>query len=98
MRFALLFAAMLAAPLVSQHPKRAYEPVRLPSGKLQADEILKADHQRALRELERIGQLAAELKAMLEKDGYHVYSIEAGKKATEIEKLAKHVRTSIRRH
>lgn len=98
MRFVLLFATMLAAPLACQEPREAPEPMRLPSGKLQADEILKADHQRALREVDRIGKLAAELKAELEKDGYNVYSLGAEKKVAEIEKLAKRVRASIRRH
>jgi hypothetical protein len=97
MRFALLFVTMLAAPLACQEPQDAPEPTRLPSGKLQVDEILKADHQRALRDVDRIGKLAAELKAELEKDGYNVYSLDAEKKAAQIEKLAKHVRASIRR-
>ena len=98
MRFALFFATMLAAPLVCQHPKDAYEPVRLPNGKLQLDEILKADHERALRQVDRISKLAAELKAEMEKDGHNVYSLDAEKKVAEIERLAKHVRAKIRRH
>jgi hypothetical protein len=98
MRFALLFAIMFAAPLVCQEPPDESEPVRLPSGKLQLDEILKADHERALREVDRITKLAAELKAALEKNGYNVYSLDAEKKVAEIERLAKHVRAKIRRH
>jgi hypothetical protein len=98
MRFALLLATFLVVPLTSQEPPERDGPVRLPSGKLQSEEILKADHERAVREVARIVSLATELKAELEKDGYNVYSLDAEKKAAEIEKLAKHVRASIRRH
>jgi len=98
MRFALLLVTLLAAPLVSQEPEETHEPRRLPSGKLQIDEILKADHERALRDADLIVKLTTELKAELQKDGQYVYSLTAEKKAAEIEKLAKRIRGSIRRH
>jgi hypothetical protein len=98
MRLAFLAVMLLAAPMACQQPEEEPPSVRLPSGKLQIDEILKADHEKALREIDRIVSLATELKAELQKDGYQVYSLSAEKKAAEIEKLVKHVRTSIRRH
>jgi hypothetical protein len=97
-RLAFLAVALLVAPMACQQPEDDPPRVRLPSGKLQIDEILKADHEKALRELDRVVTLAAELKAELQKDGYHVYSLSADKKAAEIEKLAKRIRSSIRRH
>jgi len=98
MRLAFAALALLALPLACQPPDDEAPPVRLPSGKLQRDEILKADHERALRETDRIVRLATELKAELERDGPHVYSLSAEKKAAEIERLAKRIRASIRRH
>lgn len=98
MRSALLSVMLLAAPAMCQQPEEESQPARLPSGKLQMDEILKTDHERALREVDQIMKLAAELKDDLEKSGQYVYSLNAEKKAAEIEKLAKHVRASIRRH
>jgi hypothetical protein len=98
MRSALLFSMLLAAPAMCQQPEEEHQPARLPSGRLQMDEILKSDHERALREVDQIMKLAAELKDDLQKSGQYVYSLSAEKKAAEIEKLAKRIRASIRRH
>ncbi len=76
-----------------QHP-RAGEPeedVRLPNGKLQKDEILKADFQKSLEEARELSKLADELKADLEKNDRFVLSIPALKKTEDIEKLAKRI-------
>lgn len=76
-----------------QHP-RAGEPeddVRLPNGKLQKDEILKADFQKSLEDARALSKLADELKADLEKNDRFVLSIPALKKTEDIEKLAKRI-------
>ena len=76
-----------------QHP-RAGEPdedVRLPNGKLQKDEILKADFRKSLEEARELSRLADELKADLEKNDRFVLSIPALKKTEDIEKLAKRI-------
>ena len=65
--------------------------VKLPNGQSQQDEILKADHQRDLKDATQIMELAEELKKELEKNDRHVLSISSLKKTEEIEKLAKRI-------
>lgn len=80
---------------------RAQEPSqndqRLPSGKLQKEEILKADHQKSLRDAAELVRLAEELKADFEKNDYHILSLRAVKKTEEIEKLARRIKSRLRR-
>ena len=71
--------------------------VRLPNGKLQRDEILKAEHQENLKDAARLADLAQELKESLEKDDRYVLSLSTLKKTDEIEKLAKKIRSRLRR-
>lgn len=73
------------------------KPVRLPSGKLQQDEILKAEHKKSLDDMNRLIELAEELRQELRENEHLVLSIPSLKKAEEIEKLAKKVRNRIRR-
>lgn len=73
------------------------EPVRLPNGKLQQDEMLKADHEKDVADSRELARLAGELKDEMEKGDAHVLSIGALKKTEEIEKLAKRIRGRIRR-
>jgi DNA mismatch repair ATPase MutS len=76
------------------HPRSATDPdedVRLPNGKLQKDEILKADFQKSLDEARELSKLADQLKADLEKNDRYVLSIPTLKKAEDIEKLAKRI-------
>ena len=70
--------------------------VRLPNGKLQRDEILKAEHQENLKDAARLVDLAQDLKESLEKDDRYVLSLATLKKTDEIEKLAKKIRSRLR--
>jgi len=72
-------------------------PTRLPSGKLQQDEILKADHEKSVKDAAQLIDLAESLKAELEKDDTHVLSISSLKKTEEIEKIAKRIRARLKR-
>lgn len=72
-------------------------PVRLPNGKLQRDEILKADYQKSLEDARKLSELADELKADLEKSNYNVLPIATLKKVDEINKLAKHIHDRLKR-
>jgi len=65
--------------------------VRLPSGKLQRDEILKADYEKSIAEARELARLADELKLDLEKNDRNVLSIATLKKTEEIERLAKRI-------
>jgi hypothetical protein len=84
-------------PLASQDTGRVpipsdQEDTKLPSGKLQSEEILKADFNNSLRDLDRISKLAGEIKIEMEKKGRLVLSIPLTKKTEEMEKLAKRIR------
>jgi len=69
----------------------------MPNGKLQQDEILKADHERSVKDAAQLIDLAESLKAELEKDDTHVLSISSLKKTEEIEKIAKRIRARLKR-
>jgi hypothetical protein len=77
-------------------PGETEEP-RLPNGKLQRDEILKADFQKTLDDARELCRLADELKADLEKNDRYVLSIPTLKKTEDIEKLAKRIHDRLKR-
>jgi hypothetical protein len=98
----LAVGMVLALSLSSQthrpsEPDTEAEPVRLPNGKLQQDEILKEDHEKSIKDAAQLIDLAESLKRELEKDDTHVLSISSLKKTEEIEKIAKRIRTRLRK-
>ena len=70
--------------------------IKLPNGKSQRDEILKAEHEQNLKDAAELAQLAEQLKIDLEKNDRFVLSMATLKKTDEIEKLAKRIRTRLR--
>jgi hypothetical protein len=88
-----------APPQIDRDPERSRPPseVRLPNGKLQQDEILKSDHEKTIRDAAQLIEMAESLKKDLEKDDSHVLSISTLKKTEEIEKLAKRIRSRLKR-
>ena len=97
--FVLALVAQPPTPPPSQHPRLGSEAeeTRLPNGKLQRDEILKADFQKSLDDARELSRLADELKADLEKNDRYVLSIPTLKKTEEIEKLAKRIHDRLKR-
>jgi hypothetical protein len=97
MRTRILLPLFLALAISAQPPPRPRpgdeppEDARLPNGKLQRDEILKADFQKSLDDARELSKLAEELKTDLEKNDRYVLSIATLKKTEEIEKLAKRI-------
>jgi hypothetical protein len=69
---------------------------RLPNGKLQADEILKSEHEASLKDAAELADLAEQLKIDLEKNDRYVVSMGTIKKTDDIEKLAKRIRSRLR--
>jgi hypothetical protein len=67
----------------------------LPNGKSQQDEILKADHEKDLKDAAQLIELAGQLKEELEKNDRHVLSLSSLKKTEEIEKLAKRIHSRL---
>ena len=78
--------------------QRDREEIRLPNGKLQKDEMIKADHARNLEDAAALLKLAEDLKIDLEKNTEYVVSLGSIKKTDEIEKLAKRIRARMKRY
>jgi hypothetical protein len=78
-------------------PAAGQSDARLPNGKSQRDEILKAEHQENLKDAARLADLAQDLKESLERDDRYVLSLSTLKKTEEIEKLVKKIRSRLRR-
>jgi len=98
MRTRVLLASTLALVISAQPPpgrprpeEEPAEDARLPNGKLQRDEILKAEFQKTLDDARELSKLADELKLALEKNDRYVLSIATLKKTEDIEKLAKRI-------
>ena len=91
---------LLALVLLAQEPKpRIDDPstVRLPDGKLQSEEILKAEHKRSIKDAGELVRLSQEVRRELEEHEHHVLSLGLLKKLDEIEKLSKKLRTRLKR-
>jgi hypothetical protein len=87
----------LPAQQRSTIPDAAPEEVRLPSGKLQREEILKYDYKKSLDDARALSKLADELKLDMEKNDYNVLSLATLKKVDEIDKLAKRIHDRLKR-
>ena len=98
---ALLLGAALAAVLYSagQVPRSGdtADP-KLPDGRSQKEEILKADHEKSLQDAGELMKLSEELKIDLEKNDRHVLSVATLKKLDEMEKLVKRIRGRMKRY
>lgn len=70
--------------------------VRLKRSQIEA--MLKADHERSIGEAAQLVTLSRQLQEELEKNDRHVLSMTAIKKAEEIEKLAKRIRSRMKRY
>jgi hypothetical protein len=70
--------------------------VRMPDGKSQKEEILKAEHRQNLKDAAELADLAEQLKADLEKNDRYILSVATLKKTDDIEKLVKKIRARLR--
>lgn len=103
-RIAILLAAALALTAQQGPPGPPFSPetdqpkdLRLPNGKLQSDEILKAEYQKTLEDARSLAKMAADLKGDLERGDYNVLSIATLKKTDEIDRLARRIHDRLRR-
>jgi hypothetical protein len=102
--FLYLIPALILVSLAAQvNPRQAPtapaadEPLRLPNGKLQSDEILKAEHEKSVQDAKSLVELAQSLEKDLDQQSSaQVLSLADIHKTEEIEKLAKRIRTRIR--
>ncbi len=102
--FRIMLLLLLALALTAQQgppdrtlPPETPEDVRLPNGRLQREEILKADYQKTLEDARALSKLADELKSDLEKSDYNVLSLGTLKKTDDIDRLAKRIRDRLKR-
>ncbi len=103
LRTKLVLAALVlccAAPFSAQQgpPEGRPPDVRLPSGKLQRDEILKADHEKNLEDAAKLLKAAEDLKIAIEKSDPYVLSIGTMKQTEEIEKIARRIRSRMKKY
>ena len=103
MRLLLLFLALTLAtpaqqpPFPDNHPIKEDSDPKLPNGKSQIDEMLKAEHEKSLQEADDLIRLAQDLKSDLEKNKAFVVSIPTIKKTEEMERLIKRIRARLKR-
>lgn len=96
----LTFLPLLAQqekPLDPAEPLAPSADVKLPNGKSQREEILKADYEKTLKDAAELVQLSQALQEDIEKDTRHVLSLTSLRKTEEIEKLARRIRSRMRR-
>jgi hypothetical protein len=72
--------------------------VKLPNGKSQKDEIIRADYQRNLKDAAELARLSEEIKDDLEKGDRYLVSLKTLKKLEDVEKLSKDIRQRLRRN
>lgn len=94
--FIALLALVSFVALPQIHPPEPPD-IKLPSGKSQREEILKADHEKSLEDAAELVKTAEELKIELEKNDRHVLSVASLKKIETIEKLSKRIKARLRR-
>ena len=97
----MLLAIAIGAPQRAPRAPEA-EPdkndMRLPSGKSQRQEILKADHEKSKTDAAELVTLAEELQQELEKSEHQILNVRLVKKAEDIEKLARRIKDRMRRY
>jgi len=107
-RRSVLMAAAVVPRMAAQLPP-GYPPqdplgrdrdkdVKLPNGKSQKDEIVKADHKKNVEDATELARLTAEIRDEVEKSAPHVLSVGMLKKLEDAEKLAKKIRTRMKRY
>lgn len=79
-------------------PGEAPEDIRLPNGKRQQDEILKAEYEQNVKDAQELANLARSFEEDLEKDDRFVLSLSSLKKLDDMEKLTKRIRGRMKRY
>jgi hypothetical protein len=95
--------AFYTALLLAQEPdvRRPSDPEpdrKLPNGKSQNEEILRADYDKNLKDLDIIRKLTDGVESDLRKNDRHVLSLKTLKDLDEIEKIARRIRSRMRRY
>ena len=72
--------------------------VRLPNGKMQRDEMLKADYERNVSDAAELARLAAEVREDIEKNDRYIVSVKTLKKLDDMAKLTRNIRGRLNRY
>jgi len=94
-----VFCARLLPGQKNQTPPLGGTPedVRLPNGKKQQDEILKAEYEQNVKDAQELLNIARSFEEDLEKDDRYVLSLSSLKKLDDMEKLTKRIRGRMKR-
>jgi hypothetical protein len=84
-------------PALDANPEDKSAEIRLPNGKKQLDEILKADFERNVKDARELTDLARSFEEDLEKNEAFVFSLADLKKLDDMEKLTKRIRGRMKR-
>ena len=84
-------------PTVTPQPGESEPPRRLPNGKLQRDEILKADYQKNVADSAELARLSQEIKLDFDKGDRYLLPLDTLKKLDAIDKLTKNIRGRLKR-
>jgi len=79
-------------------PGDPQDDVKLPNGKSQRDEILKAERDKNIKDAAELVDLAQQLQQDIEKNDVFVFSLAELKKMDDIEKLVKKIRSRVRHY
>jgi len=72
--------------------------LKLPNGKLQRDEIAKADYKKNLEDVAQLVQLSQDVKEALQNGDQYVVSVRTIKKLDDIDKLSRSIRGRLKRY
>ena len=84
-------------PLLEPDGEEKTLEVRLPNGKKQQDEIIKADFEKNVKDARELTDLAKSFEEDLEKNEAFVFSLAELKKLDDMEKLTKRIRVRMKR-
>lgn len=96
--FLLTVCILLAQSPLDGPPIKNEHDMKLPNGKSQKDEIIRADYERNLRDAGKLARLSEEIKDDLEKGDRYLVSLKTLKQLDEVEKLSKDIRQRLRRN
>jgi hypothetical protein len=96
MKRLIILAVSLTATLLPQETRDTPQR-RMPDGRTQAEHILQHDYDQSREDVAELLRLAEELKEEFDKNDHHVLSVDALRRVEQIEKLAKKVKTRLKR-
>jgi hypothetical protein len=102
---ALILLVFFVCPAQETAPKRPLTAAdaddqgpRMPNGRSQRNAIAKADYKKNLQDATELARMAEELKAELQNEEAFVVSVKTMKKTEDIEKLARNIRSRLKRY